>query len=104
MPTATYVDPSMLVDQSLVDSFCARADRFVNNVNDFRQRLDNMLSEVKEKFAPEMEAPAVEEPTYQEAATVTEDVAVTADDVVTADDIDIDALLQGVDLGSGMSM
>lgn len=90
---------ALTVDQSLVDAYLARVDRFWNNVEQFGQTLRDMTSDLKDRFMPE--APVVEEPAYQEVAAVTEEPEQA---VVTADDIDLDALLQGVDLGGGLSM
>ena len=51
---------ALTVDQSLVDNYLARVDRFFNNVNRFEETLKEMTDGLKEKFmptAPEREAP-----------------------------------------------
>lgn len=88
---------ALAVDQSLVDNYLARVDRFVSNVGRFEEQLKEMTGAVKERFAPESAQMAGQPVSYEPAATKPEQA------VVTADDIDIDALLSGVDLG-GMSL
>ena len=80
----------LTVDQSLVDAYLARVDRFVRNVEQFEQQIKDMTSAVKERLVPEQKAQTV----YRESTAPK-----PTQDVVTADDIDIDALLSGVDLG-----
>lgn len=84
----------LTVDQSLVDSYLDRVNRFVSNVERFEQQLKEMTANVVNRFTPEHKT----EPVLQEPATAKSEPA-----VVTADDIDIDALLSGVDIG-GMSL
>lgn len=86
---------ALTVDQSLVDRYLERVDRFVDNV----KRLGDTLANMGEQFkSARLEK---EEPVYQEASAA----AVAEKPVVTADDIDLDALLQGIDLGeAGVSM
>lgn len=79
----------LTVDQTLVDNYLARVDRFVNNVKQFEEQLKEMTNTVVERFTPEQKT----EPVLQESEP----------DVVTPDDIDIDALLSGVDIG-GMTL
>lgn len=88
---------ALTVDQSLVDAYLARVDRFYDNVNRFEETLKEMTSSLKDRFMPT--APEKEAPVYQEVATAQPEQA-----VVTADDIDLDALLKGIDLGDGMSL
>lgn len=93
MPAALTVDS---VDQSLVDDFLARVDRFVDNVNRLHE---NIMEQMNNRFGPAV--PEKEEPMYEETAAVSQPEQA----VVTADDIDIDALLAEVDLSDmGMSM
>lgn len=87
MPAALTMD-QLTVDQSLVDSFLARVDRFVDNIN----RLEETLADMKDRFMPT--APERKEPVHQEVAATQPKQA-----VVTADDIDLEALLSGIDLG-----
>lgn len=93
MPAALAMD-QISVDQSLVDAFLARVDRFVNNVKQFEDNLADLTNTFKS------EAYEQEEPTYQETVAAEPEQAA----VVTADDIDLDALLRGVDLTGGMSV
>lgn len=90
--TANQNFAGLMVDQSLVDSYLARVDRFVNNVRSFEETLANMMSR------PEPVVPERTTPVYQETAA-----AEPARDVVTADDIDLDALLSGINL-NGMKL
>lgn len=91
MPVTAYT-----VDQSLVDAFLSRVDRFVNNVQNFGDTLSDMLRrpepEIPETVAPETSM-------YQETAAVQ-----SAEEVITADDINIDDLLRGLDLGDGVTL
>lgn len=99
---------ALTVDQSLVDKYLERVDRFYNNVQSLQDSVKDMLGEIKDRFAStEKTSPVMEayqesspvEPVYQEAAAVQPEKP-----VVTADEIDIDALLKGIDLGDGMTM
>ena len=99
---------ALTVDQSLVDKYLERVDRFYNNVQFLQDSVKDMLSGIKDRFASaEKTSPVMEayqesspvEPVYQEAAAVQPEKP-----VVTADEIDIDALLKGIDLGDGMTM
>lgn len=95
MPAALTVNQNfagLFVDQSLVDEYLARVNRFVNNVNTFENTLNGLLNRSK-PIVSEMETPV-----YQEAATE------PAQNIVTADDINIDDLLKGIDLGGGISL
>lgn len=87
---------TLTVDQSLVDKYLARVDRFVQNVN----RLGDTLKEIGAEFGKKT-APTMTEPSVQQAAP---QASAPQPEVVTADDINIDALLQGIDFGGqGMS-
>lgn len=90
--TANQNFAGLFVDQSLVDSYLARVDRFVNNVKNFEDTLNGLLGR-SEPTVSEMKTPV-----YQEVATA------PAQSVVTADDINIDDLLKGIDLGGGISL
>lgn len=105
---------ALTVDQSLVDKYLARVDRFWNNVDQFEQQLKEMANEFKDRFMPSVQ----ETPMYQDAAqTVYQETAAVnpvyqepaaaqpEKKVVTADEIDLDSLLAGIDLGgAGVSM
>lgn len=85
---------ALTVDQSLVDNYLARVDRFCDNVKKLEETLGELTSGLKEKFMPaesKMEAP---EYVYEEASAVQSEPK-----TVTADDIDLDALLAGIDFG-----
>lgn len=83
---------ALTVDQSLVDAYLERVERFVSNVDNFSQTLKSL----KDKFVSAVsEKP---EPVYQETVASTPEQA-----TVTADEIDLDELLKGVDL-NGMSL
>lgn len=92
---------ALLVDQSLVDKYLERINRFCNNVNKLDETLKDIASGLKDKFMPE--APVKEEPAYQQSMASVSQEPIKAP-VVTADDIDLDALLKDVNLGSGLSM
>lgn len=92
---------ALLVDQSLVDRYLERVDRFWNNVEQFGQTLKDLTGDLKDRFVPE--APVKEEPVYQETVTAAMQQP-TQDAVVTAEDIDLDALLRDVKLDDGLSM
>lgn len=97
MPATLTIDRNILtVDQSLVDIYLARVDRFVKNVRQFEQQLKDATDAVKEHFVPDQKA----QPDIQHREPV---AAKSEPAVVTAADIDIDALLNGVDIG-GMTI
>lgn len=86
---------ALTVDQSLVDNYLARVDRFCDNVKKFEETLGELTSGLKEKFMPaesKTEAPVYD--AYEEASAVQSEPK-----TVTADDIDLDALLAGIDFG-----
>lgn len=83
---------TLTVDQSLVDAYLERANRFYDNVEKFASDLKDMLKR------PESVTEVREQPVYQETVAAQPEQA-----VVTADDIDLDDLLRGVDLG-GVSL
>lgn len=91
MPAAAFT-----VDQSLVDNYIARVDRFANNVETFAKTLAEMKNTIMSNISKK------EEPVRQETAAIPND---TVQSVVTADEIDLDALLKGIDLsGAEMNM
>lgn len=83
---------ALTVDQSLVDNYLARVNRFFDNVNRFEDTLREMTDGLKEKFTPA--APEKDASTYQETTVMQQPAT------VTAADIDLDDLLRGVDLGT----
>lgn len=105
---------ALTVEQSLVDNYLERVDRFCRNVDQFGQQLKDMVAEFKDRFVPS----AKENPMYQDTAQTTYQEAAAAEpvyqepviaqperNVVTADEIDLDSLLAGIDLGgAGVSM
>lgn len=105
---------ALTVDQSLVDKYLARVDRFWNNVDQFGQQLKEMANEFKDRFMPSVQETPMYQDTaqtiYQETAAVNpvyqEPAAAQPEKkVVTADEIDLDSLLAGIDLGgAGVSM
>lgn len=105
---------ALTVDQSLVDKYLARVDRFWNNVDQFGQQLKEMANEFKDRFMPSVQETPMYQDTaqtvYQETAAVNpvyqEPAAAQPEKkVVTADEIDLDSLLAGFDLGgAGVSM
>ena len=88
MPTA------LTVDQSFVDNYLARVDRFCKNVED----LGKSIQEFAGRFTVQEQA----EPQYEETASNYREADYV--EAVTADDIDLDSLLQGVDLDGGLTM
>lgn len=92
---------ALLVDQSLVDRYLERVDRFWSNVEQLGTTLKDMTDSLKDRFVPE--APVKEEPVYQEVVTATEQQP-AQEAVITADDIDLDALLRDVSLEGGLSV
>ena len=46
---------ALTVDQSLVDKYLARVDRFWNNVDQFEQQLKEMANEFKDRFMPSVQ-------------------------------------------------
>lgn len=82
----------MTVDQSLVDSFLERVNRFVDNVDRFEETIKE---ELQSRFSPTVPEPMVSVP---QAAAATD----PEQSVITPDDIDLNALLQGVDFDGGM--
>ena len=86
--------PVELVDQSLVDKYLERINRFVNNVNAFEKSLTDMVSKVRSHFTPTVS---------ETEASILQEAVPPKPSVVPADDIDIDKLLVGIDLG-GMSL
>lgn len=90
MPAALTVET---VDQSLVDSYLERANRFAENVRQFEKTLKEMINKVKDHISPAISD--TEAPVYQETAD--------AESVVTAEDIDLNQLLRGIDL-NGMEL
>ena len=91
-----------MVDQSLVDAHLQRVNRFVDNVHKFQKKLDSLKSSSEmtqsqttqqsiHQSAPQIAQPQMAQQTQQ-------------DQKVTADDIDIDAILSGVNLDTGMAI
>ena len=97
-----------MVDQSIVDAHLQRVNRFVDNVNRFQAKLDSfMQSHSSEMAQPVQTVQTVQQPVQQPvqtnvAAATFEDPTPTQK--VTADDIDLDAILDGIDLGAGMTL
>lgn len=105
---------ALTVDQSLVDRYLARVDRFWNNVDQFGKQLKEMVDEFKDRLTPSVQ----ENPMYQDATHTTYQETAAAKPVyqeyaaaqpekkvVTADEIDLDSLLAGIDIGgAGVSM
>lgn len=106
MPAALTIDRSLLtVDPELVNSYLARVNRFVENVNRFEQQLKGMTNAIKERVMPEPTVTSdIQHDIYHDIDHRQEPAAAKPEQpVITADDIDIDALLNGVDIG-GMTM
>ena len=97
MPTA------LTVDQSFVDNYLARVDRFCKNVEDLGKSIQEFAGRftVQEQAEPQYEETASN---YREADYVEAAAAEETPEAVTADDIDLDSLLQGVDLDGGLTM
>lgn len=77
----------LTVDQSLVDNYLSRVERFAHNIQNFKETLDSLLKP--------------SEPAVSEMAESVQQTRQSG--VVTADDIDINALINGIDL-TGMTL
>ena len=95
MPAAAYT-----VDQSLVDAYLARVNRFCQNVAD----LQNTLQELSDQYLGQEQAELLDEQEAYAAMQTEPEMAQEEEQAVTEDDIDLDSLLQGVDLDGGLSM
>lgn len=103
-----------MVDQSQVDAYLDRAQRFIDNVNTFKETLIERLREIGQAnpFAADVSHRKVPvqtaEPMQTSPVSQTTPVQMTAStptsSPVTADDVDIDALLGDLDLDSELSL
>lgn len=92
-----------VVEQSRIDSYLERVQRFVDNVYSFKERLDAFLSD---QPATELDnQPVYESASYEPAEefSASEDYS-AAEPVITAEDVDIDALLSDIDLSSDYAL
>lgn len=92
--------PVKMIDQSLVNAYLDRVQRFVNGVNEFKNHLDEMMrtwSLTAEQ--PESVTAMTEEPAM--AATMNASEAAMP---ITADDIDLDAIIKDIDLEGDLGL
>lgn len=101
---------TIAMEQSQIDAYLERIHRFVESVNAFKDRLDNMLSahtpgnmEQPESVSHYMETKAVQQEPVQTSFTSASADAVSSK-VVTPDDIDIDAILNNIDIDGALNM
>lgn len=109
MPAAAINMDQLTVDQSLVDAYLARVDRFCNNVSTFETTLKELTNNLKETIAERFRPEPTPEQIFEEEIPQEmqmEQMQETIDDplVTTADDIDLDALLADVNLDDGLQM
>lgn len=97
------------VDQAHVDAYLDRAQRFIDNVNAFKETLIERLQAIRQAnpFANDVSTPMQSTQSTPVAQTTPIQPVMDTTPVqptVTADDVDIDALLGDLDLDATLSL
>ena len=97
-----------MVDQKQVDAYLDRAQRFIDNVNTFKETLIERLHAIGQAnpFANDVVTPVQATQNSPTSQTPVSSVmnATPIQPTVTADDVDIDALLGDLDLDTELSL
>lgn len=90
---------SITVEQSMIDAYLDRIHRFIDNVNQFKERLSEMMSQRGPVDGDE----AGMRTTYSQQTAAYQETSDSGRSL-TADEVDIDALLSDIGLGDEFSL
>lgn len=97
---------AVTINPSAVDAYLDRVRRFVENINKFQERLNHLLSghvdNGVEHARKEQAAPQTMQTAYPYSEPRASMPTANAQKPVTPDEIDLDAMLNGINLNSGL--